>query len=78
MQEIHSSNPTVVTGICDPNKSQARHHNSLKLDLKLKYRNQKHSKIKKHLPQETLLLNPNVFYVGYLDLIISWLVCELV
>ena len=26
MQEIHSSNPPVVTGICDPNKSQARHH----------------------------------------------------
>ena len=36
MQKIHSSNPTVVTGICDPNKSQAQHHHSLKLGLKLK------------------------------------------
>ena len=28
MQEIHSSNFPVVTEICDPNKSQARHHRS--------------------------------------------------
>ena len=39
MREIHSSNPPVVTGICDPNKSQARHHRSLKLGSKLKYLN---------------------------------------
>ena len=26
MQEICSSNPSVVTGICDPNKSQGRHN----------------------------------------------------
>ena len=26
MQEIRSSNPSVVTKICDQNKSQARHH----------------------------------------------------
>ena len=26
MQEIRSSNPPVVTRICDPNKSRARHH----------------------------------------------------
>ena len=26
MREIRSSNPPVVTGICDPNKSRARHH----------------------------------------------------
>ena len=26
MQEIRSSKPPVVTGICDPNKSGARHH----------------------------------------------------
>ena len=39
MQEIRSSNPPVVTGICDPNKSRARHHRSLKLGLKLKYLN---------------------------------------
>ena len=26
MQEIRSSNPPVVTGIFDPNKSRARHH----------------------------------------------------
>ena len=29
MQEIHSSNTSVVTGICGPNKSRARHHRSL-------------------------------------------------
>ena len=35
-----SSNPPVVTGtICDPNKSQARYHRSLKRDSKLKYLN---------------------------------------
>ena len=37
MREICSSKPPVVTGICDPNKSQARHHRSLKLSSKLKY-----------------------------------------
>ena len=26
MQEIRSSNPPLVTGICDPNKSRARHN----------------------------------------------------
>ena len=26
MQEIRSSNPSVVIGICDPNKSQGWHH----------------------------------------------------
>ena len=26
MQDIRSSNPPVVTGICSPNKSQARYH----------------------------------------------------
>ena len=26
MQEIHRSNPPMVTGVCDPNKSQAWHH----------------------------------------------------
>ena len=26
MQEIRSSKPPMVTGICDPNKSRARHH----------------------------------------------------
>ena len=31
MRNIVSSNPLVVTGICDPNKSRARHHRSLKL-----------------------------------------------
>ena len=28
MQEIRSSNPSVVNGICDPSKSRARHHRS--------------------------------------------------
>ena len=34
MQEIRSSNPPVVTGIFDPNKSRARHHRRIKLDVK--------------------------------------------
>ena len=42
MQEIHSSNPPVVTRICDPNNSRARHHRSLKLGSKLKYLNKKY------------------------------------
>ena len=37
MQEIRSSNPPVVTGICDPSKSRAQHHGSLKLGSKLNY-----------------------------------------
>ena len=37
MQELRSSNPPVVTGICDPNKSRTRHHRSLKLGSKLKH-----------------------------------------
>ena len=37
MQEIRSSNSHMNTGICNPNKSRARHHRSLKLGLKLKY-----------------------------------------
>ena len=39
MQEICSSNPLVITEIWDPNKSQARHHLSLKLGSELKYLN---------------------------------------
>ena len=39
MQEIRSSNPLVVTGVYDPNKSRARHHRSLKIGSKLKYLN---------------------------------------
>ena len=39
MQEIGSSNPRVVTGTSDPNRSRARHHRSLKLGLKFKYLN---------------------------------------
>ena len=36
MQEIRSSNPPVVIGICDPNKSRVRHHrNFLYLILKI-------------------------------------------
>ena len=37
MQQIRSSNPPVITGICDPNKSRARHRCSLRLSSKLKY-----------------------------------------
>ena len=39
MQGIRSSNPPVVTGICDLNKSRACHHRSLKFGSKLKYLN---------------------------------------
>ena len=39
MQEISSSDPPVVIGICDLNKSRARRHRSLKLGSKLKYLN---------------------------------------
>ena len=39
MQEIGISNPPLVIGICDPNKSLARHRHSLKLCSKLKYLN---------------------------------------
>ena len=42
MQKIRSSNPPVVAGICNPNKSQARHHRSLKHGSKLKYLNISH------------------------------------
>ena len=37
MQEICSLKPPMVNGICDPNKSQARHLHSFKLGSKLKY-----------------------------------------
>ena len=33
MQQIGSSNPPMVTGICDPNKSRARHRRSLKVEI---------------------------------------------
>ena len=39
MQDIRSSNPQMVTGICDPNKYPGRHHRSLKFGSKLKYPN---------------------------------------
>ena len=31
MQEIHSSNPLVVTGICDPNNSRTWHHHRINM-----------------------------------------------
>ena len=34
-EEICSSNPPVVTGICDPNKSRALHHRSTKIPFLL-------------------------------------------
>ena len=36
LQEIRILNPRAVTGICDPNKSRARHHHSLRRGSKLK------------------------------------------
>ena len=57
MQEICSSDPPVVTGICDPNKSRTQHHLSLKLDSELKYFNinhcNRHNILNKHT-QHTL------------------------
>ena len=41
--DTRSSNPPVVTGICDSNKS---HYRSLKLDFKLKYLNKVELKLK--------------------------------
>ena len=42
---IRSSHLTlVVTGICDPSKSWARHHRSVKLGSKLKYLNYEYNK----------------------------------
>ena len=37
MQEVPSSHLPVITGICNPCKSQEWRHCSLKLELKLKY-----------------------------------------
>ena len=50
MQEICSPNPPVLTGICDLNKSRARHHRSLKLGSKLKYFN--HNMMNQTLPTD--------------------------
>ena len=44
MQEIRSSNPPVVTGICDPNKSQGRHHRGLLFYFYSKFPEVKHNK----------------------------------
>ena len=52
-EETHNSNPPVVTGICNPNKSQVRHQHSLKLGSKLKY-----------LKKDQLLLLQNIEF-GY-------------
>ena len=45
MQEIRSSNPHAITGICDPNKSRPRHNRSLKLVLKLSLKFQQSEKV---------------------------------
>ena len=55
MQEIRSSNPLVVTSICDPNKSRARHHRSLKLGSKVKYLNKNNTWFKKDTEEIVLL-----------------------
>ena len=48
---VHS-NPPVVTGICDPNKSQARHqHNTVSLK-KLHLTNLTSLKVIKNIPQQ--------------------------
>ena len=37
MQEVSSSNPPVITGICNPSKSWAWHDHSFKLGSKLRF-----------------------------------------
>ena len=55
MQEIRSSSLLVVTSICDPNKSRARHHRSLKLGSKVKYLNKNNTWFKKDTEEIVLL-----------------------
>ena len=64
MQDIRSSNPPVVTGICDPNKSRARYHRSLKLGSKLKYLN--------YLPQ--ILVGPFLNTLSHFTYIVKFLI----
>ena len=65
MEEIRSSNPSVVTGICDPNKSRARHHRSLKLGSKLKYRDPNIIVYRDISPLDTKYFNPNENREGF-------------
>ena len=69
MQEILSSNPPVVTGIYDPNKSWARHHHSLKLGSKLKYLNDRALFFSK-----LMMIFQTIFlqYLTFRDLIMPW------
>ena len=41
MQEICSSNPPVVNGICDSNKSRAQHHHMFIVPVKIRYMNKR-------------------------------------
>ena len=77
MQEIRNSNPPVVTGICNPNKSRARHHRSLKLGSKLKYLNmaERMDKQDQNFNSSMARLNINriiTFSTDKVSIIISW------
>ena len=49
MQEIRSSNPPVVTRICDPNKSRTRHHRNKKFIKNKKiFKSQQRLKSERH------------------------------
>ena len=51
MQKIQSSKSPMVIGVCDPNKSRARHRPSLKLGSKLKYLNKNTAKSNRRLKE---------------------------
>ena len=47
MQEIHRSNSPVVNGVCDPNKSQARHYRKLTIVIAMIIQNSINKKFPK-------------------------------
>ena len=64
-KQVRSSNPPVVTGIRNPNKSRAQHRRSLKLGSKLNYLNIKDivlAKVYKKLAKE-LKNHQNISYL---------------
>ena len=56
MQEIRSSNRPVVTGICDPNKSRARHHRNELIVLKVYNKETSTTSLTQHKETSTMAL----------------------